>query len=353
MLPPDEVYMTQTYRTTIKEVAAAAGVSTAAVSHALRPRKGSNIKLQPSKVLLIKQHAERLKYRPHAGARSIRSKRFGSVGYFCSKPLNLFYTPYGYQHGAHDALAERGYRFTLIRTSAQMDPMSENIPKVFDELNLDGLIVESYSDVASRIHKLYEGQHFPFLYLNDRHDYDSVFVGEVESARILTTHVLNKGYRKVVFAHRHILGEPSTVEMHHSARDRETGYRQVMEKNGLAPAVVTIESVSVLGREVHLSDEQWELLKDFDAIIAYDDDFANSIARKCYDLNVRIPDDIGLAGFNGDYASLSSWRALTTMQIPAYEMGLAVARMIADRLQNNQRYPSIRFVPHLLKGDTL
>jgi LacI family transcriptional regulator len=346
--------MTNTRQATMKDVAEAAGVSTAAVSHALRPREGSNIKLQESKIQLIKEHAERLNYRPHAGARSIRSKRFGSIGYFSSKPRNLFYTPFGYQHGVHDALAERGYRITLIRVSDQMDQVSEQIPKAFNELNLDGLIVESYSDVASRIHRIYEGRHFPFMYLNDRHEYNSVFVGEVESARILTRHVLEKGHRKVAFAHRHIEGEPGIDEMHHSARDREAGYRQVMEDSGLVPAVVTVEARSVLGRDVRLSDEQWDKLKGYDAIIAYDDDFANSIAKKCYDLGIRVPDDIGLAGFNGDYASLAAWRSLTTMQIPAYDMGMAIGKMAVDRLEeNNGRCPSVRFVPTLLEGDTL
>jgi DNA-binding LacI/PurR family transcriptional regulator len=340
-------------RATIKDVAEAAGVSIASVSQALRPRKDSNIKLQENKIELIKEAAKKLNYRPHAGARSIRSRRFGSIGYFSSKVLNLVYTPYGYQHGVHDALEENDYRITLIRVSAQLDQASEEIPNAFNELNLDGLIVESYSELASRIHDLYAERNFPFLYLNDRHEFDSVYVGEVESARILTRHVLEKGYRKVVFAHRHIIGEPEIHQMHHSALDRETGFRQAMEANGLTPAVVTIEASAVLGREVSLSDDQWDQLKDFDAIIAYDDDFANAIARKCYDKNVRIPDDVALAGFNGDYASLSAWRALTTMQIPSYDMGLAIGRMAIKRIQgNSDPIPSLRFLPALLPGQT-
>lgn len=341
-------------RATIKDVAEAAGVSIASVSQALRPRDNSNIKLQENKIQLIKETAKSLNYRPHAGARSIRSQRFGSIGYFSSKALNLVYTPYGYQHGVHDALEEKDYRITLIRVSAQLDQASEQIPKAFNELNLDGLIVESYSELASRIHDVYAARNFPFLYLNDRHEFDSVYVGEVESASILTRYVLAKGYRRIAFAHRHVTGEPEIEKMHYSALDRETGYKQIMEANGLSPAVFAIEAPSVLGRDTFISDEQWDRLKAFDAIIAYDDDFANSIARKCYDMNVRIPDDIALAGFNGDYAALSAWRPLTTMEIPTYEMGLAIGRMAIDRLHEKRGpIPSIRFLPSLVEGLTL
>jgi LacI family transcriptional regulator len=347
--------MRERKRATIKDVAAAAGVSTASVSQALRPRKDSNIKLQEKKIELIRETAKRLNYMPHAGARSIRSRRFGTVGYFTPKALNLYYTPYGYQHGVHDALEEKDYRITLIRVSPQLDQAKEEIPNVFNELNLDALIVESYGELAAKIYELYRGMNFPFLYLNDRHESNSVYVDDVKGADILTRHALEKGYRKICFVHRQIEGESGIEKMHHSAIDRETGYSQAMVDNGLDPAIVSLAFKSVLGREESLSDEQWDQLKDFDALIAYDDDLANAIARKGYDLDVRVPDDIALASFNGDYASLSSWRPLTTMLIPAYDMGLAIGRMATQRLQENNgaSLASIKFTPTLIEGRTL
>jgi LacI family transcriptional regulator len=342
-------------RATIKDVAEAAGVSTASVSQALRPRKDSNIKLQESKIELIRETAKRLHYIPHAGARSIRSRRFGTVGYFTPKALNLYYTPYGYQHGVHDALEEKDYRITLIRVSPQLDEAKDEIPNVFNELNLDALIVESYGELAAKIYEVYRGMNFPFLYLNDRHNFNSVYVDDVKASRDLTQHALAKGHRKVCFVHRLIEGESELEKMHHSAVDRESGYSQAMVENGLEPAVVSLKFISVLGRDASLTDEQWDQLKDFDALITYDDDLANTIARKCYDRGVRIPEDIGVAGFNGDYASLSSWRQLTTMLIPAYDMGLAIGRMATQRLHNDDgaSVPSIVFNPTLIEGRTL
>ena len=56
-------------RATIKDIALAAGLSTAAVSQALRPHPNSNIKLQAETVERVKRIASELDYQPHAGAR--------------------------------------------------------------------------------------------------------------------------------------------------------------------------------------------------------------------------------------------------------------------------------------------
>jgi DNA-binding LacI/PurR family transcriptional regulator len=82
---------------------------------------------------------------------------------------------------------------------------------------------------------------------------------------------------------------------------------------------------------------------------------ANSIARSCYRKGIRIPDDLAIAGFNGDYGSLSSWCPLTTMQIPSYEMGLQIGRMAVQRVKDGSSIdvPSSTFVPSLIEGLSL
>lgn len=342
-------------RTTIKDVAAAAGVSTAAVSQALRPREGSNIKLQERKAEHIRATARRLRYMPHAGARSIRSRRFGTVGYLSAKSLNLVYRPYGYQQGVHDALEGHDYRTTLLRVSDQFDEAKQQIPNAFRELNLDALIVESYSELGSKIYNLYSDKNLPLLYLNDRNEWNSVYVDDITGAEILTRHAIERGHRRICLVHREIIGAAVVAKMHHSAADREKGFVNAMEACGLTPSVFTFQAKSVLGRDIDLGDEHIRHLAGYDAVIAYDDDLANMIARGCYRNNIRIPQDLALAGFNGDYASMSSWCNLTTMQIPAYEMGLQIGKMAVQRLTSGigRGVPSVSFVPTLVRGDTL
>jgi DNA-binding LacI/PurR family transcriptional regulator len=78
------------------------------------------------------------------------------------------------------------------------------------------------------------------------------------------------------------------------------------------------------------------------------------VARNAYDRNVRIPGSLALAGFNGDYASLSAWQRLTTVRIPSYEMGRMAAEMAFELMDGgtNAVIPSSVHRPELLIGQT-
>lgn len=341
-------------RSTIRDIARAAGLSTAAVSHALRPRADSNIKLPSGTIERVKKVALELNYQPHSGARSIRSNSFNTIGYFVAKSGQFTNTPYGYLAGVHDIAEERGCRINLIRLPRTVEAISEAMPSVFSERNLDALVIESYSELAYQIHERIQATKLPVVFVNDRHQTNSVYVDEQWGAAQVTKHLLGRGYQRICFVQRRTLGGPPVEKMHHSALDRETGYRNTMRQAGREPVCLTVHARDVVGLEVELSPADWEVIARHDAVIAYDDDLANLIARAAYDRGLRIPDSLALAGFNGDYASLSAWQRLTTLQIPAYEMGRKAAEMAFELVSKglDAALPSTTFRPTLILGQT-
>ena len=128
-------------RTTIKDIARTAGVSTAAVSQALRPHPKSNIKLPPETVERIKEVARQLDYQAHSGARSIRSNSFGTIGYFAARTGLLTNSPGGYLAGVHDMAEAHGSRITLIRLPVAIEDISKAMPSVLKERNLDTVFI--------------------------------------------------------------------------------------------------------------------------------------------------------------------------------------------------------------------
>lgn len=315
-------------RITIKDIAHSAGLSTAAVSQALRPRANSNIKLQQETIERVRRVAAELNYQPHSGARSIRSNSFNAIGYFVAKAGQFTNTPYGYMAGVHDIAEERGFRMTLIRLPRDLEDISKAMPSVFSERNLDAIVIESYSELAYQIYERIQTFRMPVIFVNDRHKTNSVYVDDEWGAVQLTDHLLERGYQRIAFIQRRTVGGPPISKMHHSAVDREKGYRKAMRKAGRTAVSHTVVTTDVVGLDVELRDEDWEAIRQFDAVIAYDDDLANLIARRAYDRGVRIPKTLAIAGFNGDYASLSAWQRLTTVRIPSYEMGRKAAEMV-------------------------
>jgi DNA-binding LacI/PurR family transcriptional regulator len=343
-----------TRRLTIKDIARSAGLSTAAVSHALRPRADSNIKLSADTIEKIRKVALELNYQPHAGARSIRSNRFHNIGYFVAKSGLMTNTPGGYLAGVHDIAEQNGFRITLIRLPVNLEEITSVIPSVFSERNLDAIVIESYSELAHQIYEQIRASRLPVIFINDRNENNSVYVDDVWGATELTEYMIGKGYGRICFLQREIEGGPPVATMHHSAADRADGYRQAMRKAKRKPEFHTVRTTGVAGLDVELRDDDWQVISQYDAVIAYDDDLANLVARAAYDRGLWIPDSLAIAGFNGDYGSLCAWQRLTTVRIPSYEMGSKAAEMAVQLIGAglDPTLPSSAHRPTLVPGQT-
>lgn len=341
-------------RLTIKDIARSAGLSTAAVSHALRPRADSNIKLSAETIEKIRKVALELNYQPHAGARSIRSNCFHNIGYFVAKSGLMTNTPGGYLAGVHDIAEQRGFRITLIRLPVDIHEITSAIPSVFRERNLDAIVIESYSELAHQIYEQIRASRMPVIFINDRHEENSVYVDDVWGASELTRYMIDKGYERICFLQREIEGGPPIATMHHSAADRAEGFRKAMRKAKRKAEFHTVRTAGVAGLDVELRDDDWQAISQYDAVIAYDDDLANLVARAAYDRGLWIPDSLAIAGFNGDYASLCSWQRLTTVRIPSYEMGCKAAEMAFQLIGGgpDTSLPSSAHRPTLVPGQT-
>ncbi len=341
-------------RPTQKDIALEVGVSIAAVSEALNPRQSSTIHIPKKTAEKIRSVARRIKYRPHAGARSIRTSRFRNMGFFVAKQGFYTHLPDGYLGGFHDAADKRGYCVSMIQLPQEVDQVQDRLPAIFDQHNLDALVIASYHYITKHIHERLLEDRLPVVYINDSQRSNATYMDDVRGSEIMTCHLISRGYRKICFTHRKPPHNPDIKDMHYSALARQQGYEKAMREAGLEPKVVFFFATEVIGYGEVFPDNWWDQVKASDAIFASDDELANRIARFFYQQNIRVPDDMGLAGYNGDYAALSAWRRLTTMRVPAYEIGVAAFEMALQLLESPelQRVPSRVFVPELVVGET-
>lgn len=343
-------------RVTIKDVAKEAGVSLGAVSQALSPNPNSTIKVGDATVMKVKKAADKLGFRPHAGAKSVRSNRFHNVGFFVAKKGVLDRPPEGYLMGVSDAAQKRGYRIVLVGMESGQGQYQDVVPSLLREKNLDALVVASHHHLSAVIHDELENMNLPVVYVNDKHEANSAWVDDYNGARMMTDYLIERGARSVVFAMRLHSDDQKIEDMHYSAEMRVDGYTAAMQAAGLEADVRKVVMGETLEFNQRIPDD-WlfgggkELP---DAIFAYDDDLANSIAKIMYRKSIRIPEDIAIAGYNGAYASLCAWRPLTTMRIPSYDMGYAALELALKLIEDSGRkeFPSIKFRPELVIGES-
>lgn len=341
-------------RVTIKDVAAEAGLSLGAVSQALNPNPSSTIKVSDATVERVRETAQKLGFLPHAGARSVRSNRFHNIGFFFARKGRYTRPSEGYLRGVSDAAQENGYRITLVGFESAPGKVQAAVSSLFQEKNLDALIVASYHQFSTQIHDALVDMGFPVIYANDYHLLNSIWVDDHAGGRMMTEHLIQRGYRSIVFALRGHLKAQKLEEMHYSARARLEGYAEAMKKAGLRPDIRMVHMPEALEVNQPIPSD-WLLGQALpDAIFAYDDDLANSVARLLMRQGIRIPEEMGLAGYNGGYSALSAWRPLTTMQIPSYEMGYAALELAIKLIEKDDvtSLKSIRFVPELIAGET-
>ena len=71
-----------------------------------------------------------------------------------------------------------------------------------------------------------------------------------------------------------------------------------------------------------------------DAFFAINDDTAMGILHTCKRYGYRIPDDISICGFTNSNITLACDPQLTTVEQRGYELGVAAARTLIERIEN-------------------
>jgi LacI family transcriptional regulator len=136
-------------------------------------------------------------------------------------------------------------------------------------------------------------------------------------------HLLSAGHRDILY-----LG---TMPGHTTVEPRIAGYRRALADHGLPPTAERIAGVG-LGR-VHGYAAMRKILAEcdgrpeFTAVFAGDDQVAAGAMAAMREYGLRTPDDISVVGYNNDGLAQDLNPPLTTVNIPAYELGREAVRL--------------------------
>lgn len=320
----------------IKEVAEAAGVSTATVSRVLS--NGAHVRPELRK--RVQAAVERLGYRPNLVARSLRAQHTATLGLIVSDIRNPFFT--SISRAVEDTAYEQGYSILLCNTDE--DPEKEAIYlNVMQDTNVAGIILSPTRQMTAQISSL--ASNIPIVVV-DRSikdlDVDAVLLDNVESAMRLTTHLIENGYRRI----GGIFGERSTT-----GRERRAGLEQAMRAHGLTPppaehmkyVAPKPEAGYAAALDMLQSSERPEALFTSNSLLA---EGALRAIRAC---GLSIPGQVALVTFDDTtWASLVQ-PSITLIAQPTYEIGQAAAELLLQRVANPQR-PTRQVI---LKGQLL
>ena len=136
------------------------------------------------------------------------------------------------------------------------------------------------------------------------------------------------GYRRIAFI--------SGAKNHAGARERYRAYAEALTRHGLPldPALVTPPTSYWNDEECAANVAQWfdASRPNFDAIMGVNDAYTFVAQEILAARGIRVPDDVGAAGFDAQPEGAYMNVPLTTVRPPFYELGWKAAEMVLDML---------------------
>ncbi len=312
-------------RPTSADVAIAAGVSRTTVSFVLNDR--ADVKIPAATRERVFAAADRLGYHPHASARRLAGGRSHIVA------LVLRQSP---EQIAGDAvLAEtlRGF-VAAARTEGfrvMVEPLAPDGPyatytALLRAQHADGLVISGPRvDDPSLLELVRDG--FPIILQGSLPDVSvpSVDVDNVAGARGAVEHLIALGHRRIAC----ITNAPLVYT---AAQERLAGYRAALSGAGLPIDETLIREAAFDAPSGHAAMARLLAATTFDAAFVASDVVALGAIGALRANGLRVPDDVSIVGF--DDIPLAGYfdPPLTTVRLPAFELGQAAGRALLERI---------------------
>jgi LacI family transcriptional regulator len=314
-------------RVTIREVAAAAGVSVATVSRVLNGTGN----VDPALTARVHAVTTALGYRPSGVARSLRVQQTRVVGLVISDIRNPFFTDA--VRGIEDRVAADGLSLVLCNSDEDVDKETGYLDLVLEE-RMAGAIVSPASRDETRFTTLLE-RGVPVVAIDREaaHEHvDTVLVDNVRGGELATAHLIAGGYERVAV----VTGPPRTT----TGSDRLEGWRRATVAAGRVVDAELIRHADF--KEAGGYAAAFELLASAarpDAFFVANNLMTVGVLAAVADAGLRVPEEVGVVGFDDMSWARLLRPALTTIAQPTYELGRVAADLLVQRIAGRHDPP--------------
>ena len=323
-------------KTTIKQVAKLANVSTATVSKYL-----NGVKLKEKNEEAVKKAIEALDYKVNSFARGLRSHRSMTIGVLIPELSNLFATQIISE--VENAIMHHGY--STIVCDYKSDPVLEKqklhflLNKMVDALVIVPTGISEYDILDINIPVVFVDQ------IISSDNTNCIYIDNQKAVFEACEYLIENGHRKIG-----ILCGPQNI---YTAKERTMGYIKAMQKHNIAIndnyiKVSTLDAAS----GCNMTDE---LLKsDITAIIATNNELTVGAVIALNKANINIPGDISFIGFDNKELAEAVKPRLSVIVQPIEEIGRKTAEILIGNLDGEFVDKSnIKLSAKLLKMDSV
>ncbi|MHB2267498.1 LacI family DNA-binding transcriptional regulator [Aliihoeflea sp. PC F10.4] len=310
----------------IRDVAIAAGVSTATVSRSLSAPDRVSETTRASVLKAIEETG----YRINHAARNLRRRQAGGIVVLVPNLANPFFSQI--LSGITAAMATSGYNVLIADTR----PASDADHRITDYLHnnrADGLIVLD-ADLPADVLSISETttRHPPIVFACEWLDSDprpTVTIDNVEGARLAIGHLADLGHTRI----GHLMGPPDnilTITRRHGARAALTERALEIREDWFFTGDFSLASGAAAA-------DRWLALEERpSAVFCASDAMACGFIGALHQRGVSVPHDVSVVGFDDIEIAAHFVPSLTTIAQPRALIGETAARTLLSLIETSQ-----------------
>jgi LacI family transcriptional regulator len=332
-------------KTTINDVAKHAGVSIKTVSRVTNNE--SSVRQTTRDKVMASISA--LNYQPNLAARNLATTKSYNIAFIYDNP-NAYYI-IDMQNGILNECRLQGYELLIHPCNAKSPNIIDELITMIKQAQIAGIVLTPpFSERPEFIERLTQSNIAFVRILSGSVAPDNrsscVLVDDHKAAYDITQHLIKLGHQSIAF-----LGGG---QAHQSTFERLNGYKAALNDNN-----IEIDNAMILDGEysfesgVNGANHLMSLNTKPSAIFSCNDEIAAGALFASRLMNIEIPEQLSIVGFENSPFSRQTWPKLTTADQPNQQIAQqATALLIADSKSKNVEFVNKVFTPELITRDS-
>ncbi len=322
----------------VKDVAAAAGVSLGTVSNVLNhpERVGTATRERVQEVM------RELNFVRNESARQLRAGRSKTIAYVMLDASNPFFTDVA--HGIEVATEPRDLSLYLCNVDNRADRERAYLARL-QEQRVQGILITPTDPDSPLLSEVVAGGTPVVIVDRVRSNATgcSVAVDDVLGGRLALDHLLEQGHRRIAF-----VGGPEQIGQ---VRDRLAGARAAVAAVDSASLVV-VDTPALVVAEGRSAGERIAGMPRATrptAAFCANDLIALGLLQQCVALGMRVPEELAIVGYDDIEFAAAAAVPLTSVRQPRRRLGETAAALLLDEAENPEHeHEQVLFTPELV-----
>jgi len=306
-------------KVTIQDIANMVNVSKSSVSRYL-----NNGYVSEENAKKIKEAIEKTGFQTNFFAKRLKTKKSGLIGIVIPRIDSV--TVGKFLTGINKELKENDYQGIILISELDIEKELSNINSLHQQ-GVDGIIINSMAITKKHI-ELTSKLTIPTIFTGQKSEFTNyIKIDDYEAGQIMGNYFKSKGHMNIVF-----LGVSEWDKA--VGVDRKKGFIDAMEQNNSECNIKFVETDFSFTSAYNNTSKALEYNPT--AIVCATDNICLGVLRYMHENNIKVPEEISVAGFGGYDIGTVSYPTLTTVAFDYELIGIKTARGILDLIEGKE-----------------